>query len=116
MAKHIRKSKTKVLKDQAAQNLFRKFAAPLFRAANSPSRKKAAHRLAQMLWLALITGPETEEFVFQTLEGKAKLNSEDIQVIQDHYYREMRPVITEEELRALKARYKVKKLPRGEDP
>ena len=30
MAKRIRKSKTKILTDQAAQNLFKRFAAPSF--------------------------------------------------------------------------------------
>lgn len=114
--KRMRKSRARVLTDQAARNLFRRFAAPLFRSANSPSRKEAAQRLAQTLWLALVTGPEVEEILYRLLAERAKLNSEDIQAIQDCYYREMKPLITEEELRALKARYKVRKLPRGERP
>ncbi|MCX9009936.1 MAG: hypothetical protein OIN66_02330 [Candidatus Methanoperedens sp.] len=100
--------KAKVLTDLEAQNLFRKFAAPLFRAASSPARKKAAHELARMLWVALITGPDIEELVFQELV-KVGLDAEGIQAIRDRYYREMKPAITEEELQALKISYKVKK-------
>jgi len=110
MTKRIKRSKVKakVLTDLEAQNLFHTFAAPLFRAANSPARKEGAHGLAQMLWLALITGPEVEEIVFQEL-AKVGIDDEGIQVIRDRYYREMKPAITEKELQALKIRYEVKK-------
>ncbi len=110
MTKRIKKSKVKVkvLTDLEAQNLFRRFAAPIFRAANSPARKEGAQGLAQMLWMALITGPEVEEIVFQEL-AKVGIDAEGIQVIRDRYYREMKPAITEKELQALKVRYEVKK-------
>ncbi len=110
MTKRIKRSKVKakVLTDLEAQNLFRRFAAPIFRAANSPARKEGAHGLAQMLWLALITGSEIEEIVFQEL-AKVGIDAEGIEVIRNRYYREMKPAITEKELQALKIRYEVKK-------
>jgi len=37
------------------------------------------------------------------------ISFEGIQVIKDRYYLEMKPIITMEELQALKARYNVKK-------
>ena len=65
--------------------------------------------MAQILWLALVTGPEIEEAVFQSLEEAGGLGSEDIAIIKERYYGEMKPSITQEELRALKERYKVRK-------
>jgi len=109
MDKRTKKSKVKVLTDQEVQNLFKKFAVPLFRVANSPTRKETAYELAQMLWLALITGPEIEEIVFQAIERIGKVDSENIRLIRDRYYREMKSAIIEEDLRALRAHYKVKK-------
>ena len=97
------------LTDQETRKLFAKFAAPVFRAAKSPDQEKGAHRLAQVLWLALVTGPEIEEATFQTLEGVDGIGAEDMQIIRDRYYNEMKPSITKEELQALKARYKVRK-------
>ena len=107
MAKRKRRSQS--LTDRDAQNLFAKFAAPVFRAAKSPTQEKGAQRLAQLLWQALVTGPEIEAAVFQTLEAVGGVHAQDIQIIKDRYHNEMKPSITTDELRALKARYKVKK-------
>ncbi len=108
MTKHIEKSKVKVLTDNEAQKLFQKFAAPLFRGANSVTRKKSAHELAKTLWVALVTGHENEEMIFEELR-KSLADPESIQVIRDCYYDKMKPLITEEELQALIVRYQVKK-------
>lgn len=104
-----RKKHRKPLPDQKAQELFVRFAAPVFRAAKTPSQRKGAQRLAQMLWLALVTGPEIEEAVFQSLAGTLQLNPEDLAIIKERYYSEMKPRITEADLQALKERYKVSK-------
>jgi len=104
-----RKQPRKLVTDRETQELFARFAAPVFRAAKSPSQRKGAQRLAQTLWLALVTGPEIEEAIFQSLEEAGGLGSEDIAIIKERYYSEMKPSITQEELRALKERYKVRK-------
>ena len=80
----------------------------MFRAAKSPSQEQSAQRLAQSLWLAMVTGLEIEDAFFQSLE-EFDLDAKDIQVIKDRYYDEMKPSITKEELRALKTRYRAKK-------
>ena len=108
MTLHGENSKVKVLTDEETENLFRKFAVPLFRAADSPTRKEAAHSLSQMLWLALVTGKEIEEIVFGQL-SEIGIDPDGIQAIRERYYNEMKIAITEEEVRALKARYKVRK-------
>jgi len=96
------------LTDREAQALFAKFAAPVFRAAKSPSQRVGAQRLAEMLWLALVTGKDTEAFIWKELK-KVGIQTEDIQIVKDRYYNEMKPSITPVELQALKARYKVKR-------
>lgn len=101
--------KLKKLADRDAQKLFVRFAAPLFRAVKTLSQQKGAQRLAQTLWIALITGPEIEAATFESLEKIGGLDAEDLAVIKERYYREMKPSISNEELLLLKARYKVRK-------
>jgi hypothetical protein len=96
------------LTDREARDLFARFAAPVFRAAKSRQQQRGAQRLAEMLWLALVTGPDIEATIWEALE-KTGLDAEDVQAAKDRYYDEMKPSITPAELRALKARYKVKK-------
>lgn len=103
------KKRSKPLTGREARELFAKFAPPVFRAAKSPSQRKGAQRLAQALRLALVTGPEIEEAVFQSLDRVDGLEAEDLAIIKARYYGEMKPSITAEELQALKACYKVKK-------
>ena len=101
--------KQKKLTDQEAHKLFAKFAAPVFRAAKMPSQQKGAQRLAQTLWQAFLTGPEIETSVFENLEKYFSLKTEDLAIIKERYYLEMKPSITSEELSHLKAHYKVRK-------
>jgi|GEM_PF-2829941 len=99
---------TQSLADREARDLFNRFAAPVFRAAKSRQQRSGAQRLTEMLWLALLTGPDIEATVWEALE-KTGLDVEDVQAAKDRYYNEMKPSITPAELRALKACYKVKK-------
>lgn len=91
------------------QALLRKFAAPLAGyAATSPERKKLAEMLVRNLWTALIAGPEMEEETWKTLKTTGKLDEEAIQTIQSLYYKQMKPVVTDHELAALRQRYQLK--------
>ena len=101
--------KQKKLTDQETHKLFAKFAAPVFRAAKTPSQQKGAQRLAQTLWQAFLTGPEIETSVFENLEKFFSLKTEDLAIIKERYYLEMKQSITSEELSHLKAHYKVRK-------
>ena len=101
--------KPKKLTDQEAHKLFAKFAAPVLRAAKTPPQQKGAQRLAQTLWQAFLTGPEIETSVFDNLEKYFSLKTEDLAIIKERYYLEMKPSITSEELSHLKVHYKVRK-------
>jgi hypothetical protein len=95
--------------DQAAvQTLFRNFAAPLAGyAATSPARKELADMLVRNLWTALIAGPEMEEETWKVLKTTGKLDDGSLQVIQQLYFEQMKPVVSGEQRAALRERYRV---------
>ena len=92
------------------QALFRKFAAPLAGyAATSPARKKRAEMLARNLWTAVIAGPEIEEETWKVLKTTGKLDDDSLQVIQQLYVDQMKPVVSEEQLAGLRGRYRFRR-------
>ena len=97
--------------DQAeVQTLFRKFAAPLAGyAATSRERKELAEMLARNLWTAMIAGPEMEEETWKVLRTTGKLNDDSLQPIKELYFEQMKPVVTDEQIVALRQRYRLRK-------
>ena len=88
------------------QALFRKFAAPLGDyGATSAARKELAEMLARILWKAMIAGPDTEEEIRTVLKSTRKLGDDSLQTIQQLYFNEMRPLVSEEEIVALRERH-----------
>ena len=93
-----------------AQILFRKFAAPLAGyAATSPARKELAEMLARNLWVAMIAGPEMEEETWKVFKSQANLDDDSLQVIQQLYYEQMKPVVSMGHLADLRLRYRVRR-------
>lgn len=97
--------------DQAkVQELFRQFASPLAGyAATSPSRKELAEMLARNLWTAMIAGSEMEEATWNILKTTGKLDDDSLQVIQQLYYNQMKPVVSEPERADLRQRYQLRR-------
>jgi hypothetical protein len=92
------------------QALFRRFAAPLAGyAATSRKRKELAEMLARNLWTALIAGPEMEEETWRILKTTGKLDDDSLLPIQELYYKQMKPVVSEEEVVSLRQRYNLKR-------
>jgi len=90
------------------QNLVMKFSAPMAGyASTSPERRELAEMLVTHLWAALVAGPEMEEEVWQTLRTIGQLDDEAIQVIQQLYNDQMKPVVTNEQLAELRRRYRL---------
>jgi hypothetical protein len=88
------------------QDLFRKFAAPLAPyAATSPARKEGAVFLVRSLWTAMIAGPEMEEETWKVFQTTGKLDEEAVQSIKQVYFDKMKPVVSDEQLAALRQRY-----------
>jgi len=95
---------------EEAQALFRKFAAPLSPYVTSPGRKEAAEMLVRSLWLALVTGPEIEEAVWTGLKD-TNMDDDSIEALKQCYEDKMKPVVSGEQLAALRQRYKVQRKP-----
>jgi hypothetical protein len=97
------------MNQEEAQALFQKFAAPLAPYVTSAARKEAAESLARSLWLALVTGPEIEETVWKGLKDTARLDDDLIEALKQCYEEKMKPVVSGEQLAALRQRYKVER-------
>ena len=95
--------------DEEVRDLLQAFAAPLSPYVTSSSREIAAKTLVETLWLALVTGPEIEEETWRALRTSGNLDEDMLESIQTCYYEKMKPVVSAEQLSALKARYKVRR-------
>jgi hypothetical protein len=93
-----------------AQALFRKFAAPLAGyAATSPPRQALAEMLARNLWMAMIAGPAMEEEMWKVFQKRANLDDDSLQPIKQLYFEQMKSVITDEQIAALRQRYRLRR-------
>ena len=91
------------------QALVRRFAAPLAGyAATSAERKEGAEFMARTLWTALIAGPEMEEETWKAFKKHAALDDDSLQSIKDLYFQQMKPVVSEAQLAALRERYRLR--------
>jgi hypothetical protein len=92
------------------QALLRRFAAPLAGyAATSAERKEGAEFMARTLWTALIAGPEMEEETWKALKTTGKLDDDSLQAIKEVYFQKMKPVVTGEQVAALRKRYRLRR-------
>ena len=57
----------------------------------------------------MIAGPEMEEETWKVLKTTGKLDNESLQVIRQLYLDQMKPVVSEEQLVALRERYQVRR-------
>ncbi len=97
------------------RDLFRQFGSPLAGYASTSSARKAlAEMLARQLWTAMIAGPQMEQETWKVLKTEARLSDEDLRAIQGVYCRKMKAVVSEEQLAALRERYKVEPREPGE--
>ena len=65
--------------------------------------------LARNLWTAMIAGPGMEEETWKILKTTGKLNDDSLQVIQQLYFDQMKPVVSDEELADLRQRYRLRR-------
>lgn len=92
------------------QALFRKVAAPLAGyAATSAARKELAEMLARNLWMAMIAGPEMKEETWKVFKNRANLDDDSLQAIQQLYSDEMKPVVSDDQVAALRQRYRLQR-------
>jgi hypothetical protein len=94
------------------RDLLRKFAAPLSHyASTSCARKENAEFMVRTLWTVMIAGPEMEEETWKAFREIGHLPDGELKAIQDCYHHQMKPVVTSEQLAALRRRYGLKRKP-----
>jgi len=104
------KDEATTLTQTETQDLLRRFAAPLGDyASTSPARKDGAAFMVRTLWQATIAGPEMEEETWKAFREIGGVPEEDLKAIQDCYYQKMKPVVNENQLIALRRRYRLKR-------
>ena len=92
--------------ESEVQTLFRKFAEPLASyAAFSAERKDLAEMLSQNLWKALIAGPQAEDTMWNVLTTEGNLDTGQLEPIQNCYYKQMKPSVSQDQLVVLRAKY-----------
>lgn len=65
--------------------------------------------MARTLWTALIAGPEMEEETWKAFKTHAHLDDDSLQLIQQLYFDQMKPVVSDDQLVALRQRYRLQK-------
>jgi hypothetical protein len=101
-----------LMTDADMQELLREFAAPLAPyAATSPERKDLADVMVRLLWAAMIAGPEMEAETWKSFREIAHLPEAGLKAIQNCYHQQMKPVVSPEQLEALRKRFGVRRKP-----
>ncbi len=88
--------------ESKVQEIFLRFAAPLSGFATLGGRKESVEELARNLWMVLLAGDQAEEQMWKSL---AQSDAELCGTVMRCYSEEMKPLVSEEELAALRRRY-----------
>ena len=84
------------------QDLFIRFAAPLSGFAALGSRKESVEELARNLWMAMLAGSDAEEQMWTSLD---QADADLCNTVKRCYFEEMKPLVSEQDLAALRKRY-----------
>jgi hypothetical protein len=81
---------------------FDRFAWPILRPCRTPHQTQSALAIAQVLWLRLVTGTDTESQITQDLEGMLHHRHDDIVAVGSLYFYRMKIALTQCEQDQLK--------------
>ena len=94
--------RVQAMQESEVQELFARFAAPLTGLVALGGRKGAVEELARNLWMVLLAGDQAEERMWSSL---AETDGDLCETVKRCYLEEMKPLVTEEQLAALRRRY-----------
>ena len=102
------------MEQSEVQMLFQRFASPLtLYAAISTERGQLAQMLSRNLCTALIAGREAEDETWKVLRIEGNLDCDLLEPIQQCYYEQMKPSVSQEQLVALRAKYLTGQVTKG---
>ena len=90
------------MQESDIQEIFIRFASPLAGFAALGGRKESVDELARNLWMAMLAGTEAEEQMWASL---AQADADLCDTVKLCYFEEMKPLVGEEDLAALRQRY-----------
>ena len=90
------------MQESDIQAIFLRFAAPLSGFALLGGRKESIAELARNLWMVLLAGDQAEEQMWRSL---AQSDADLCETVKHCYLEEMKPLVSESELAALRMRY-----------
>jgi hypothetical protein len=96
------------LDQDEVQSLFERFAAPLAAYVALGGRKEAMEAVARTLWFTVIGGPHIEEQMWAELGKSGDVDANLLESIRTCYAEEMKPVVSDEQLAALRRRYNIR--------
>ena len=90
------------------QSLFERFAAPLAAYVALGGRKESMEMVARSLWVTMIGGPQIEEQMWTDMRETGDVDASLLESIRTCYAEEMKPVVSDEQLAALRQRYNIR--------
>ena len=96
-----------MLKETEIVRLFEKFSSPLTNPCISPSQRASALGIAKILWLALVTGSDSQQEIQVILQQIVPHKVDAEQSLGALYFYKMRTALSQIERRNLQAYYRV---------
>ena len=97
----------KILTKDEADVLFDKFSHHIINPSITKHQKEVALGLAKILWLSLVTGKDSEQNIYTTLNDVLKKNHESNIAVGSLYFHKMKTSLTDLEIKQLKEFYAI---------
>jgi len=94
-----------ILAKEEADDLFHKFSHHILKPSITEHQKEVALGLAKILWLSLVTGRDSEQDIYNTLNDALKNNQESTIAIGSLYFYKMKTSLTDLEIKQLQEFY-----------
>jgi hypothetical protein len=106
----MKQNKKYTLEDEKISSLFEKFSYSIVRPCISSSQKEKAIGISKILWLALVTGTDSEQNIYNTLGPVLNHKHDDVVSLGSLYFYKMKKALTKKECLKLKKHYSHKVL------
>jgi hypothetical protein len=94
-----------ILAKDEADVLFDKFSFHILKSSITKHQKEVALGLAKILWLSLVTGKDSEQDIYTTLNDVLKNNHESNVAVGSLYFHKMKTSLTDLDIKQLKEFY-----------
>jgi len=96
-----------ILSKEDADVMFQKFSHHILKPSITDHQKEVALGLAKILWLSLVTGKDSEQNIYTTLNDVLKSNHESNIAVGSLYFYKMKTSLTDLEIKQLQEFYAI---------